>query len=123
VVRRQDIFGDRGADDLRQALAAIFLRTGESRPAGFDELVVSLLEAGRSGDRTVVGALAADLVADLVERRQHLGRELPGLFQDRLDQVGSRVGEARQIRVAADVEDVVEDELGFAHRRGIGGHG
>ena len=95
---------------------------GQGRPAGLDELLVSLLEARRSDDRAVVVALAANLVADAVQRRQHLGSEAARLLEDRLDQVGRRVGEARQVRIAADVQHVVEDEPRLAHRRGIGGH-
>src|SRR5262249_7544313 len=81
-----------------------------------------ILEAGRSRHRAVVGTLAADLVADLVQRREHLGREFAGFFEDGFDEIRRRIGEAGEVRVAADVEDVVEDEQGFADRRGVGGH-
>jgi len=67
VVGRKDIFGDRGANDLRQPLPAIFLGPGERRPTRFDELLIGFLEARRGNDRAVVVALATNLVANAVQ--------------------------------------------------------
>ncbi len=122
VVGRKDIFGDCGADDLRQPLPAIFLRAGQRRPSGFDELLIGFLEPRRSDDGAIVVALASDLVADAVERLKHLGGKAARFLEDRLDQVRRRIGKAGQVRIAADVEHVVEDEKGVAHRRGVGRH-
>ena len=122
VVGGQHIFADRRADHLRQALPAIFLRCGQSRPAGLAPLPVGFLEAGRSGHRAIIGPLAANLVADLVERLEHLLAELAGLLEHRVDHVGAGVREPGQVGIAADVEDLVENEAGVAHRGGIDGH-
>ena len=55
-------------------------------------------------------ARAALLVADPVQGREHLLAELRRLPEDRLDHIGRGVGEARQVVVALEVEDVVEEE-------------
>ena len=68
-------------------------------------------------------ALAAFLVADAIERRQHLLAELGGLAEDGLDDVGRGVGEAGQIGIAVDVEDVVQQELHVIDRRLVARHG
>ena len=86
------------------------------------ELLVGFLEAVGDAHRAVVVALAALLVADLVQGREDFGREFAALVEDRLDQVGSRVGEALQVGIIADVQHLVEDEAGFAHRRCVNGH-
>ena len=67
-------------------------------------------------------ALAAFLVADAVERRQHLLAELGGLAENGLDDVGRCVGEAGQIGIAVDVEDVVQQELHVIDRRLVARH-
>src|SRR5206468_4421638 len=103
-------------------LAAIFLGRGEGRPSGRDELVVSLLETGRSGDRTVVVALAADFVTDLVQWLKHFLAELSCLLEDCGDEVGRGVGEAGEVGITADVENLVEDEARFFHRRVVDRH-
>ena len=110
MVGGEDIFADRRSDDLRQPLAAIFLGRGKRRPAGFAELPVRLLEAGRSSDRAVVGPLAAHFVADPVQGLEHFLAEAAGLLENGRDQVGRGVGEARQVGIAADVEHIFEDE-------------
>ena len=123
VVGGKDIFADCGADDLRQSLAAIFLRRSEGRPACFAELLVSVLEPRRGGDRAVVGALAAGFVADAVQWLKHFLAEAAGLLENGGDEVGRGVGEAWEVRIAADVEDAIQYEKRFLHRRGIDGHG
>jgi hypothetical protein len=55
-------------------------------------------------------ARAALDVAGAVERGEHLGRELAGFGQDGFDHVGAGIGEAGQIVVPGDLEDVVEEE-------------
>ena len=121
-VGRAEIFVDQVGHDLRQALAAEFFRHRHADPAALDELAVGVLEAGRRGHAAVVVAGAAFLVADPVEGGEHLFGELAGFAQDRLDHVGAGVGEARQVAVALELEDVVEQEQGVVDGRLIGRH-
>ena len=114
-------------DDLRhehrQALAAELGRRRDADPAAFDDLLEGVLEARRRGHAAVALALAAFLVADAIERRQHLLAELGGLAENGLDDVGRCVGEAGQIGIAVDVEDVVQQELHVIDRRLVARHG
>ena len=50
-------------------------------------------------------------------------QNLAGLAENRLDHVRGRVGEARKIGIALDVEHVVEEELGVLDGRLVGRHG
>ena len=124
VVGGEDIFADRGADDLRQPLPAIFLRRRSA-------------SASRPRTNCSIGLLEARRRRRPIRRRVRLqptssptrlsgcstsAAKRAAFLEDRLDQVGRRVGEARQVRIAADVEHVVEDEARFAHRRGVGRH-
>ena len=65
---------------------------------------------------------AALEVADAVERREHFGRKPPAFTQDRLDDVGGRVGEGREVVIFAKLDDVIEHELGVADGGGVNGH-
>ncbi len=107
----------------RQALAAELGRSRQTKPAAFGHLLEGVLETLRRGDAAVIGTLAAFEIADAVERLQHLFGELGGFAQDRLAHIARRVGEAGQIVVAVDLEDVVEQEAhvfdgGFVDRHG-----
>ena len=66
-------------------------------------------------------ARAAFLVAGTVERLQHFLGELAGLAQHRLDDVDGRLGEARQIAVAVEIEDVGEQKQRVVNRRFVRG--
>ena len=123
LVGRQNIFADCGREDLGKPLPAIFLGCAERGPAAFAKLLVGVLEPGRRGDRAIVVTGAAFLVADAIERGQHLGGEAPAFLEDRFDNVGRCVGEGRQIIVAAKLDDMIEDELRVADGGGINGHG
>src|SRR3546814_20908945 len=70
----------------------------------------------------VVVARAAFGIARLVNREQHFGDELAAFVEHRIDHIGGGVGEPRQIGVAAQPDDVIEDEARAAHRRGIIGN-
>ena len=122
VGRAQELVDDL-RHDHRQALAAELGRRRDADPAAFDDLLEGVLESGRRGHAAVAGALAAFLVADAVERGQHLLAELGGLAEDRLDDVGRRIGEAGQVGIAVDVEDVVQQELHVFDRRLVARHG
>ena len=71
---------------LGQALSAERLGEGEAHPAAFDELAIGVGESGR-GDDASVRQLRACLVADGIERREHIARQLVRLVQDRRDQL------------------------------------
>ena len=121
-VGRAEIFVDQLGHDRRQALAAELRRRRHADPAAFGELLVGVLEAGGRGDAAVGVARAAFLVADPVERGQHLFGELGRFAQHRLHDVGAGVGEARQVAVAVEPEDVVEQKQGIVDWRLIGRH-
>ncbi len=94
---------DDGGEQHRQALAAELGRSGDAHPAALGVLLIGVLEAGGRGDPTVGVARAAFLVADAVERLQHLLRELRRLVEDRLDDIRRSIGEARQVVVALEL--------------------
>ena len=123
LVGRGDELLQREAERMRHALPAEFLGCGDRAPAGFDELCIGLLEPGRRGDRAILVAGAAFLVADAVERREHLGAELAAFAEHGIADIGGRHLEAGQVRIAGEIEHLVEDEAGVAGRSGIAGHG
>jgi hypothetical protein len=87
----------RGVEQLRQALAAVFHGAADAVPAAFDEASIRLGEAGGGNDSS--GAdLGALYVARLVERRQHLGGQFGGFFQDGFQQFRANLllGESRE---------------------------
>ncbi len=96
-VRRGDHFIPRQRDDVRQTLAAIIRIGGQSRPAGFDELFVSVFETGWRRHRTVRVTRAAFVIADCVQRLQHAFAKLRALFEHLLNQIERRIREARQL--------------------------
>ena len=67
-------------------------------------------------------ARAAFAVADAIERGEHLFAELGRLAQHGLDHIGRGVGKARQIAVAVEVEDVVQQEQRIVHGGFVGRH-
>ncbi len=114
-------------DDLgqhaRQALAAEFGRHRDADPAARDDLLEGVLEAVRRGDAAVGMARAALLVADPVERRERVLAELGRFAQNGLDQVGRGVGEAGQIGMTLDMEDVAQQEHDVVDRGLVDRHG
>ena len=83
-------------------------------PAALDIGVERLLEAGRRGHAAIGMADAAFLVADRVEREEHLLRYLAAFRQNRVDKIRRRALKARQVCVAVKPYHMVEDETGFA---------
>ncbi len=89
----------------RQALAAEFRRTGERVPAPLRPGAIGVAPARRHGDIAVF-QFRSDAVANGIERRDFLGGEAPGLFQDGIHQIvgdlgmfgmGQHVGEPRHM--------------------------
>ncbi|MGY4484633.1 hypothetical protein ACVWWR_003824 [Bradyrhizobium sp. LM3.2] len=117
-------FVDRLAQRHRQTLAAELGRGRQAEPAALGDLLERVLEALRRGDAAVIGALAAFEIAHTIERLEHLFGELCGFAQNGFAHVARRVGEAGQIVIAVDLEDVVEQEVhvfdgGFVDRHGV----
>jgi hypothetical protein len=69
---------------MRQLLAAEIGGRSKAVPAGGGPGGVGLLPAGRGGDMAVLEG-RAELVADAVERRDHVGGELAGFLEHRID--------------------------------------
>jgi hypothetical protein len=106
---------------VRQPLAAERRVAAEGRPAAGDVLRVGFLEAGRRLDlvRRLVEGAALD-VADGVERREHLARELAAFLDHRVDRVDVDVGMARQrLELVDDPEQLVHHELHVAQGRRV----
>lgn len=95
----------------RQATATELGRRRQTEPAALRDLLERFLETLRRGDAAVIGALAAFEIAHAIERLQHLFGELGSFAQNGFAHVARRVGEAGQIVVAVDLEDVVEQEI------------
>ena len=121
-VGRRRHLGERQVHDMRQTLAAIGRVRPQRRPATLDQLGVGILEAGRRCDRIVRAPGAAFLVAHAVKRRQHLGGELAGFLQDRLDGVHRGVGKCGQVGVSLQLQHVAQQEDVIPHG-GLIGHG
>ena len=81
-----------GIDRVRQRLAAPFGRRREPVPAGGRPGAVGLLPARRRGDGAVLERRAVP-VADLVERRDDVGREAAGFRQHGIDDVLAEIAE------------------------------
>ena len=95
----------------------------KTEPAALGDLLERFLEAFRRGDAAVGIVLAAFEIADAIERLQHLFGKLGSFAQDRLAHVGGGIGEAGQIVVAVDLEDVVEQEVHVFHGGLVDRHG
>ena len=68
-------------------------------------------------------ALAALLVADAIERREHVLAEFRRFGEHRFDQVGRGIGKARQVVVAIDVKHIAQQEHHVVDGRLVGRHG
>ena len=91
----------------------------ERGPAALDVELVGFGEPGRQADLVAVLGRALR-VADAVQRREHVLRQLRRLAEDRIDHVGRRRLEGRQAGEAADVGDGVEHEALLGERGGVG---
>src|SRR4029450_1160031 len=92
-------------------------------PAPIAILSEGLLESVGGGDRAVVMAGAALGVARAVERRKHLLAEFARLLQNGAANIGSGVRETRQIVIASDPEDLVEEKQDVLGRGFVDRHG
>ncbi len=120
-VRRRVHGPDRGVEQVRHALAAVVGVEVDADPAARRHRVVGRLEAlGRAHHAVLQPAALA--VADGVQRRQHLGRDLARLLQHRAGGVAVELVIAGD-RHLADPQHVVQHEVEVAQRRGVGGHG
>ena len=108
-----------GIEQQRQALPAVFGRTGERVPAGGDPGLVGLLEARRRGD-DAVAQLRAMAIAGPVDWRQHLSGEARGLLQNILDHVDREVRIDAVVDRAIELADVAHHEQHFVDGRAIG---
>ena len=112
----------RGGHDGGQALTAIFGIAHQIRPARLDHLLIGRLEARRGLHRVIRRPRAAFLVADAVQRGQHLLAELGALLEDLIDRINVGVLKAWQVGVGLKVQDVAQDE-GVVTDGGAVGHG
>ena len=91
-------------------------------PAALGELLVGRLEPGRRRHAAVGMAAAAFLVADAIERGQHVLAEFRRLAEHGGDQIRRRIGEAGQVVVALDMEDVGQQEHDVVDRSFVARH-
>src|SRR4029077_8071009 len=98
------------AGPARQARAAERRRRRRADPAAGGQFTVGVLETRRRGDGTVGMAPAAFLIADAVERGEHVLAELCRLGEDGFDEIGRGFGETRKVVVALDLEHVAQQE-------------
>ena len=85
---------DRGVDELRQALAAVFRAEAQSIPPSFDELPIGGVEALGHGHVSVVPSRPFD-VAGAIERRPDAAREFRRLLEHAIDEIRRCVFAAR----------------------------
>ncbi len=119
-VGRHELFLRGGVHDVGQALSAEFLGAVHRRPAAVAHLVErGKKPVGRAHDAVFQGASLH--VAHCVQRRQHLGRNLAGLFEHRRSKDAIQVGKAGNV-LFADLQDVVQDELLVPDGGGVARH-
>ena len=102
----------------RQALAAEFLGTGKPVPAALDPVAVGLAPAGRRRYRGILPD-RADLVADLVKRRQFFGGEAAGFAEDRVDQIVGKITETAISHRPVEPRDMFQGECDVVDWRAI----
>ena len=123
-IRRAPDFGAGGVDRERQALAAECFRSRHRVPAGRGPALIGVGPA-RRGRHLVIVELDAVLVADAIERRQHVGGELAGFFQhgrgDVAVEVAVMAGLDRGLQAGAVIEGQqhVVDRRAVGHERGL----
>ena len=67
-------------------------------------------------------AAATFLVADAIERREHVLAEFSRFLEHRFEEIGRGVGKARQIVVAIDVKNVAQQEHHVINGSLVGRH-
>ena len=118
-VRRTPDFGAGRVDRERQALAAERLGAGYRVPARRGPALVGVGPAGRGGDLAGVERDAV-LVADLVERRQHVGGEFAGFLQHGCRNVGVEVAVMAGLHGGLEARAMVEGQQHVVDRRAVG---
>jgi hypothetical protein len=73
-------------------LSAILFRESQSHPAAIAELGIGVGKA-RRGDNAIVRELRPGFVADSIQWRQHIPRQLVRLIENRGDQIGIEIRE------------------------------
>ena len=118
-IRGAPDFGTGRVDRQRQALAAECLRSRHRIPAGRGPALIRVRPA-RRGRHLVIVELDAVLIADAIERRQHVGRKSSGFFQHRRGDVAVEIavmsGGYRRLQAGA----VIESEQHVVDRRAVG---
>ena len=120
-VRRAPDFGADGIDRERQALAAERFRPRHRVPAGRGPALIRIGPAGGGGDLAVV-ELDAVLVADPVERRQHVGGEFSGFLQHGGGDVAVEIAVMAGLHGGLQARAVIEGQQHVVDRRAVG-HG
>ena len=108
-------------DRERQALAAKILGPGDRVPAALGPALVGVRPARRGRD-LAVAELDAVLVADLVERRQHVGCELAGFLQHGAHDIAVEIAVMAGLHGSLQAGAVVERQQHVRDRRAVG-HG
>ncbi len=111
----------RGRQRDGQALAAVLGLEGQRVPAAFGVFLIGLLEAGRRAHDAILEPRAL-AVADIVERRQHVARQLACLLENGVDEIGARLLAARELRDRGETGELVERETHVGEGRRVGDH-
>ena len=104
---------------LGQILPAPLRRRGEPVPAGLRPGAIGFLPARCGGDDTVLEGTAV-AVADRVEGRKHIGCELAGLLEHRLDHVVAEIAVEALGQRRAETRGVPERKGDVVNRRTVG---
>ena len=117
-IRRAPDFGAGGVDRERQALAAERFRTRHRIPAGRGPAPIGVGPAGRGGHLAAV-ELDAVLVADPVQRRQHVAGEFSGFLQHGGGDVGVEIAVMAGLDGGLQAGAVIEGEQHVIDRRAV----
>ncbi len=116
-------FLDLGGEHLGHAHAAVFGIATDADPAAFGEGLIGLAEALGRGDLAVL-PVAAFFIGIAIERRQFLGAQLAGFFEDGIGGLAvHHLGQGGPLTPAVlDLEDGIQHETDIAKRRGVVSH-
>ena len=106
-------------DRMRQAHAAVLGRGRHARPARLRPAPVGLAKTLGRGHAPVLAARAFE-IAGAVERRDHVGREAPGLADDGRDGLRVELAEQARFDFILETGDMVERKQNVGDRRSIG---
>ena len=94
---------------------------GQRVPAALGIFLIGLLEARRRAHDAVLQPRAL-AVADIVERRQHVARQLAGFLENSVDEIGARLLAAREQCDLGEAGEFVEREPHVGEGRRVGDH-